>query len=180
MNKYLIAAASLCATAAYAAPQLGVCHTEYALCAASSTEATGKTMKVGGKTFLEGHAVCPVLTGESIADFHLTNGGCRPPAIPGGVWSLFSTATSYPQAPSWAVVPAVPRTFTTALGRGLGMSNMWSFPCVKRAKPVNGATLADCIGPLNESPWSGGHVLPDESTVTAAPVGAANPVGGNY
>ena len=180
MNRYLIAAASLCVAApAYAAPQLGVCHTEYALCAASSTEATGKTIIIDGKTFLEGHAVCPVLTGESIADFNLT-GGCNPPAIPGGVWSLFSAETNYPQAPSWSVVPAVPRTFTTGLGRGLGMSNMWSFPCVKRPEKVNGATLADCFGPINESPWDGGHVLPGSSTVTAAPVGASDPVGGNY
>ena len=28
--------------------------------------------------------------------------------------------------------------------------------------------------------WDGSHVLPGASTVTAAPVGAANPVGGNY
>ena len=180
MKRYLITAAVLCVAApAYAAPKLGVCHNEYALCAASSTEATGKTMVVGGKTFLQGHAVCPVLKGESIADMHLI-GSCNPPAVPGGVWSLFSTATSYPQAPSWAVVTAVPRTFTTAVGRGLGMSNMWSYPCVKRAKPVNGAVLADCIGPINESPWDGGHVLPGSSNVTAAPVGASDPVGGNY
>ena len=66
------------------------------------------------------------------------------------------------------------------IGKQLGMSNMWSYPCVKRAKPVNGAILADCIGPLNESPWDGSHVLPGSSNVTAAPVGASDPVGGNY
>ena len=45
MNRYLITAAVLCVAApAYAAPKLGICPGEYALCAASSTEATGKTI----------------------------------------------------------------------------------------------------------------------------------------
>ena len=49
MNRYLLAAAVLCIAApAHAAPKRGICHGEYALCATSSTEATGKTMDVGG------------------------------------------------------------------------------------------------------------------------------------
>ena len=165
MKKTLIVLALLAATPADASPSLAICHTPYALCASSATVAVpGKTVTVNGKVFPMGISVCPVLKGESIADLHLT-GSCKAPAVPGGVWSLFSTATSYPQAPSWAVVPAVPRTFTTAAGRGLGMSNMWSYPCVKRPKPVNGAVLADCIGPLNESPWDGSHVLDRKSVV---------------
>ena len=49
MKRYLFTAAILCIAApAHAAPKRGICHGEYALCAASSTEATGKTMDVGG------------------------------------------------------------------------------------------------------------------------------------
>lgn len=180
MNRYLLTAAVLCV----AAPRLRRAqagHLPWRICPMCRLQHGGHRPDHEGRRqdVPTGHAVCPVLKGESIADLHLT-GSCKAPAVPGGVWSLFSTATSYPQAPSWAVVPAVPRTFTTAVGRGLGMSNMWSYPCVKRPKPVNGAVLADCIGPINESPWDGSHVLPGASTVTAAPVGAANPVGGNY
>jgi hypothetical protein len=46
VKHYLIAVAALCVAApAYAAPKLGICHDEYALCASSSTEATGKTIR---------------------------------------------------------------------------------------------------------------------------------------
>jgi hypothetical protein len=58
------------------------------------------------------------------------------------------------------------------------MSNMWSFECVK-TKKVNGVQLADCFGPLNESPFDGGHVKAGSTVVTQAPVGATFPVGGN-
>jgi len=72
------------------------------------------------------------------------------------------------------------RTFTTAVGAGNGMSNMWSFPCVKRPKKENGATLSDCFGPINESPWTGDHVPPGTNSGTGAPVGSSDPVGGNF
>jgi hypothetical protein len=92
---------------------------------------------------------------------------------------LFSTVTAYPQAPSWAVVTMAPRTFTTTTEAGGGMSNQWSFLCAKQVKKVNNVQLANCYGPINESPWNNGHVPPGTMSFTAAPVGAANPVGGN-
>jgi hypothetical protein len=157
--------------------ELGMCHGAYALCAASSTEPTGGTIYVNGVAFAEGTSVCPVLHGISIANLALMKGSCEAPGK-GMVWSLFSTIKSYPQAPSWAVAPAVIRTFVTTADAG--MSNMWSFPCVVRPKKVNGVTLSDCKGPMNESPWTA-TLLPAGTTVgTAAPVGAANPVGGNF
>ena len=156
--------------------KIGLCHGQYALCAASSTEPTGNTVVVNGITFPEGKSVCPVLNGISIGNLSLMNGSCEAPK--GKVWSLFSNATSYPQAPDWKVVTATYRTFTTTAEAG--MSNMWSFPCTVRPKKINGATLADCTGPMNESPWTGTAIPVGTKVGTAAPVGAANPVGGNF
>jgi hypothetical protein len=156
--------------------KIGLCHGQYALCAASSTEPTGNTVVVNGITFPEGKSVCPVLSGISIGNLSLMNGSCEAPK--GKVWSLFSNAKSYPQAPDWKVVTATFRIFTTTAEAG--MSNMWSFPCTVRPKKVNGATLADCTGPMNESPWTGTAIPVGAKVGTAAPVGAANPVGGNF
>jgi hypothetical protein len=72
-----------------------------------------------------------------------------------------------------------PRSFVTSTEAGGGMSNQWSFLCDKQAKKVNGVQLANCYGPINESPWNNGHVAPGTAAFTAAPVGAANPVGGD-
>jgi hypothetical protein len=82
--------------------------------------------------------------------------------------------------PDWAVLPSVKRTFVTTSAPGGGMSNMWSFPCVVRPRKVNGVRLADCKGPMNESPWTGDSVPVGATVGTAAPVGLPNPVGGNF
>jgi len=159
------------------AADLMICNGEFALCAASASVPTGKMIRVEGKEFQEGMAVCPVLTGKAVANGKLMQGSCKAPA--GKVWSLFSTVTEYPQAPSWAVVPMTPRSFVTSIEAGGGMSNQWSFLCDKQAKKVNGVQLANCYGPINESPWNNGHVAPGTAAFTAAPVGVANPVGGD-
>ena len=159
------------------AADLMVCNGEFALCAASASVPTGKSIRVDGKEFQEGMAVCPVLKGKAIANGKLMNGSCKAPA--GKVWSLFSTVKEYPQAPTWAVVSMTPRSFVTSTAPGGGMSNQWSFLCDKQAKKVNGVQLANCLGPINESPWDNGHVAPGTTAFTAAPVGAANPVGGD-
>ena len=158
------------------AADLMICNGEYALCAASGSTPTGKRITVKGKEFAEGMAVCPVLTGRSIANGALMNNSCNAP--PGKVWSLFSTVSEAPQAPTWAVAPLVHRTFV--LSKTEGMSNMWSFICVKQTKLVNGAQLASCYGPINESPLTNGHVKMGSTIVTDAPVGVLNPVGGNF
>lgn len=175
MIKFLIAFAFI--GAACAEPALIMCNGKYALCAASPTTPTGKTIVVNGVTFQEGVSVCPVLKGESVGDRNLI-GSCKPPEGKHKVWSLFSTEMNYPQAPSWAVVKAQPRTFVTTAGEG-GMANQWSYPCTIRPKKVNGATLADCLGPINESPFGGAVVPVGTSVLTSAPPGSAYPVGGN-
>ena len=158
------------------AVDLMICNGEYALCAASGSTPTGKTITVKGKVFQEGMAICPVLTGRSVANPALMNNSCDAP--PGKVWSLFSTVSEAPQAPSWAVAPLVQRTFT--LGKDSGMSNQWSFICDKQAKKVNNVQLASCYGPINESPLTNGHVKMGSTIVTDAPAGVLNPVGGNF
>lgn len=159
--------------------ELGMCHGAYALCAASSTHPTGNTIYVNGVAFAEGVSVCPVLHGISIANLALMGGSCKT-TKKDMVWSLFSTIKAYPQAPTWATTTAVVRTFVTTAEAGGSMSNMWSFPCTVRPNKVNGVTLSDCKGPMNESPWTG-TLIPAGTTIgTAAAVGAANPVGGNF
>ena len=159
-----------------AAADLMICNGEYALCAASGSTPTGKKIMVKGQSFAEGMAICPVLTGRSIANPALMNNSCDAP--PGKVWSLFSTVSEAPQAPSWAVAPLVKRSFI--LGKDWGMSNQWSFLCDKQAKLVNGVQLASCYGPLNESPFTNGHIKPGTTIITDAPSGVLNPVGGNF
>lgn len=159
------------------ATKLGICHGEYALCASSGTTPTGKVIQVNGESFDEGMAVCPVLNGDSIADLDLMNGSCDAPS--GKVWSLFSMQSSYPQAPTWSTQSSQVRVFTTSSEPGGGMSNMWSFLCDKEVQETNGATLARCYGPMNESPWSGTRVSPGSTVATQAPVGVNNPVAGN-
>ena len=172
--KKLLLLALFCANAS--AADLMICNGEYALCAASGSTPTGKKIMVKGQAFQEGMAICPVLTGRSIANPALMNNSCDAPA--GKVWSLFSTVSEAPQAPSWAVAPLVQRTFT--LSKTEGMSNLWSFICNKQAKKTNGVQLASCYGPINESPLTNGHVKMGSTIVTDAPAGVLNPVGGNF
>ena len=158
------------------AADLMICQGEYALCAASGSTPTGKKITVKGKVFAEGMAVCPVLKGRSVANGALMNNSCEAPA--GKVWSLFSTVTEAPQAPSWVVAPLVHRSFI--LSKTEGMSNQWSFLCDKQAKLINGVQLASCYGPINESPATNGHVKMGSKIITDAPLGVLNPVGGNF
>lgn len=176
MNKIiLILAVALCATQVEA--KVVICTGEYALCAASGTVPNGKKITVDGKVFKEGVAVCPVLNGTAVANLDLMNGKCEAPK--GKVWSLFGfpLPATFPQAPDWVQTTPVPRVFVVGDGKLDGMSNQWSFLCTKRLKPVNGVVLADCTGPINESPWNNGHVKIGTHAFTEAPVGAPNPVG---
>jgi hypothetical protein len=159
------------------ATTIQVCDGEFALCAASPTTAVpNQTINVNGKTFPLGTSVCPVLRGPALADMDLMNNSCANPA-PGKVWSLFQPRTKFPQAPTWSTQPAAFRKFTTTATPTGGMSNMFSFPCTVRPKKINGTKLADCYGPMNESP-TGTAVPAGTEVMTQSPEGAANPVGG--
>jgi len=174
--KKLITALALIALFAAQAEPLHICKGQFAFCGASGTIPTGKDIVVLGKTFKEGVSVCPVMTGDAIANFTLMQNSCKAP--PGKVWSLFASFKSVPQAPNWGAAPTVTRTFVTTTEPGGGMSNMFSFPCTVRPKKVNGAKLSDCYGPLNESPWDAGTVAVGTEIMTQAPAGVSDPVGG--
>ena len=178
MKKIILVLVSLIAFNSQA-QKISICKGEYALCAASPTTLTGKTMVVDGKTFKEGVAVCPVLTGNAIANLDLMNGSCDSPK--GKVWSLFGVppVASFPQAPSWNNVTAVGRTFVIGNTPTTQMSNMWSFLCEIQVQKINGVKLASCYGPVMESPFTNGHVKQGETSFTQAPEGATYPVGGN-
>jgi hypothetical protein len=76
--KKLLALTLFCSNV-FAAPIM-ICNGEYALCAASGSTPTGKMITVKGKKFQEGMAVCPVLTGRSVANPALMNNSCDAPA----------------------------------------------------------------------------------------------------
>ena len=175
--KKLLFAAVLTITAPAHALTVQVCTGEFALCAASpTTPVPGKTITVGGKVFPLGVAVCPVLRGPALADMDLMNHSCAAPGK-NQVWSLLQPRDSFPQAPTWANTPAAFRKFTTTTAPGGGMSNMFSFPCTVRSKNINKTKLADCYGPMNESP-TGVAVAAGTEVMTQSPAGAADPVGG--
>ena len=183
MKIALFAAAVLALVSSQAqAMKVQVCQGEFALCAASSASLTGGTVKVvtsKGETLVypEAMAVCPVLHGPSIANLDLMNGSCDDK--PGMVWSLFQPRKEFPQAPDWnRTDPAVFREFTTTAGTG-GMSNMWSYNCVKQPRKKGQPELANCYGPINENPANGEPVPVGTLVMTQAAVGATYPVGGN-
>jgi hypothetical protein len=159
---------------------LQVCVGKFAFCGASGATATGKTITVQGKKFLEGMSVCPVMEGPGIANMELMDNSCSSPdGTDSTVWSLFWYYDSVPQGPSWETLPTVNRSFVVSKKPEQGMSNMFCFPC-KIWKVENGVTLAKCYGPLNEAAVPlrrSMRVRPGETSITQAPIGATYPVG---
>lgn len=152
---------------------------KFAFCGASGAELTGRTIEVQGKTFLEGKSICPVLDGVSLANLMLVgNPSITPDSTNNTVWSYFWYLDSVPQAPTWDNLPTVNRSFV--ITKTQGMSNMFCMPCKVLKDKVNGVTLAECYGPINEAaiPLRRAlRVVDGETSVTQAPVGATYPVG---
>ena len=160
---------------------LVVVEGKFAFCGASGAVPTGDTITVEGKHFLEGVAACPVLDGPSIANNILVpNPSITPDSTDKTVWSYFWYYDSVPQAPTWEKLPTVNRTFTITNSPDSSMSNMWCMPCKILPKKVNGVTIANCYGPLNELAFPMHRAIravPGETAVTQAPVGATYSVG---
>jgi hypothetical protein len=152
---------------------------KFAFCGASGAELTGRTIEVQGKTFLEGKSICPVLDGVSLANLMLVgNPSITPDSTDKTVWSYFWYLDSVPQAPTWDLLPTVNRSFVVS--KTQGMSNMFCMPCKVLKDKVNGVTLAECLGPLNEAAVPlrrAMRVVNGETSITQAPVGATYPVG---
>jgi hypothetical protein len=160
---------------------LNVVVGKFAFCGASGAVPTGDTITVEGKKFLEGVAACPVMDGPSIANTILVpNPTISPDSTDKTVWSYFWYYDSVPQAPTWEKLPTVNRTFTITNAPDSSMSNMWCMPCKILPKKVNGVTIANCYGPLNELAFPMRRALrahPGQTSVTQAPVGATYSVG---
>jgi len=154
---------------------------KFAFCGASGAIPTGDTITIEGKQFLEGVAACPVLDGPSVANTILVpNPSITPDSTDKTVWSYFWYYDSVPQAPTWENLPTANRTFTIANTPDSSMSNMWCMPCKILPKKVNGVTIAECFGPLNELAFPMRRALrahPGQTSVTQAPVGATYSVG---
>jgi hypothetical protein len=160
---------------------LVVVEGKFAFCGASGAVPTGDTITVEGKQFLEGVAACPVFDGPSIANNILVpNPSITPDSTDKTAWSYFWYYDSVPQAPTWEKLPTVNRTFTITNSPDSSMSNMWCMPCKILPKKVNGVTIANCYGPLNELAFPMRRAIravPGETAVTQAPVGATYSVG---
>lgn len=154
---------------------------KFAFCGASGAKPTGKTITIEGKKFLEGVAACPVMDGPSVANNILVpNPSITPDGTENTVWSYFWYYDSVPQAPTWQNLPTVNRTLVVSRKLGLGMSNMWCMPCNVLPNKVNGVTIAECFGPLNEMAFPMRRAVrakPGQTSITQAPVGATYPVG---
>jgi len=160
---------------------LSIVKGKFAYCGASSTQITKDSIIILGKKFLKGISTCPVLDGFSVANTYLiSNPTITPDGTDKTVWSLFWYYDSVVQAPSWKIAATYNRTFIVTNEPGGGMSNMWCMPCKILPKKVNGITLAECEGPINESAFpldKAVRVIPGMTSVTQAPLGASYPVG---
>ena len=154
---------------------------KFAFCGASGAKPTGDTIIVEGKQFLEGVAACPVMDGFSVANNILVpNPSVTPDSTDGTVWSYFWYFDSVPQAPTWEKLPTANRTFTIGKTPDSSMSNMWCMPCKVLPNKVNGVTIAECYGALNELAFPMRRALrahEGQTSVTQAPVGATYSVG---
>jgi hypothetical protein len=154
-------------------PALALVKGKFAFCGASGAELTGRTIEVQGKKFLEGKSICPVMDGVSIANTLLVgNPSVSPDSTDKTVWSYFWYFDSVPQAPTWDLLPTVNRSFVVS--KTQGMSNMFCMPCKVLEDKVNGVTLAECFGPINEAAVPlrrAMRVVNGETSITQAPEG---------
>lgn len=161
---------------------LVVVEGKFAFCGASEAKPTGKRITVEGREFWEGVAACPVMDGPSIANNILVpNPNITPDSTDKTVWSYFWYYDSVPQAPTWEKLPTVNRTFTINTSKpDSSESNMWCMPCKILPQRINGVTIAECYGPLNELAFPMRRALKahnGQTSVTQAPVGATYSVG---
>ena len=154
---------------------------KFAFCGASAAKPTGKKIVVEGREFWEGVAACPVMDGFSVANNILVpNPTVTPDSTDGTVWSYFWYFDSVPQAPTWEKLPTANRTFTIGKTPDSSMSNMWCMPCKVLPNKINGVTIAECYGALNELAFPMRRALrahAGQTSVTQAPVGATYSVG---
>jgi hypothetical protein len=164
------------------ARQLTICkNTTFALCAASTcVNANEKITGNDGVTHDASSCVCPVLTGDNIADLdggNISNGSCVPPNPSVNVYSTFQFNKTIPQLiPPGAVkgrwfkkVPAPPQVCPSSDQ----FSQCWNWECTL-IPPRNGVKLARCTCPIEETSFSFATQagIGDPSACSLLPVGA--------
>lgn len=194
MSKLYFVLASLCIMACALAqtppptPEIVLCDGKYALCAASTCKATGKTITTNnGVTYPEVSCTCPVLEGKAIADLTGGNmaGSCAAPMVDGkeGVWSLFAPKVHYPQEAS-SFKPAPPSATRAKVQscsgkNAAGSTNCFSMKC-SYGEVINGTQTADCLCPIGQIKTGTGFLTEagqgDPAACTEHPVAAPNPL----
>jgi hypothetical protein len=149
----IIAPCLLAGEALGAGHDFRICQGQFALCAASTCQETGRSITVkvttgGTASFPEVDCTCPIFSGPAIADVNGGNmqGSCAPPT--GQVWSLFQPRRHIPQAiNNWSRIPskslAPPLICSASLQLGNQLANCWSFACDPAGK-INGVPVATC------------------------------------
>jgi hypothetical protein len=121
--------------------EITTCTGKYALCAASTCKATGKTITANsGISYPEVVCKCPILDGKSIADTTMGNmeGSCAA-TDSNHVWSLFAPKVYYPQEAA--------QTCDASLNQGARASNCFSWNCA-----IGPRGIADCKCPMGQEP----------------------------
>jgi hypothetical protein len=182
------------ATSSTSTKGVKLCQGEFAFCASSTCEKTGRTIKVkenDGKTTREYPEVsckCPIidqkiaveqngvpLVGIAAVNEGNMNGACTPPS-PGTIWSYFSKdITLYPQEsanPAFSTPgPAQAQTCPASSGTG---SNCWDYLCKIDPKLTNGVRTATCLCPYGEGLF-GDKARKSSDFVTYAGAYSSNP-----
>jgi hypothetical protein len=140
--------------------EFAICEGKFALCAASTCEATPDSIVVnvtggGTATFPEYDCTCPILDGPSIADLAGGNmqGSCTPP--PDQIWSLYQVRSHIPQAiTGWLRTPSATQAPLQICGADLNLAdqlvNCFSFACDPAGR-IRGVPVAICHCALGES-----------------------------
>lgn len=175
----------------------------FALCAATTCEETNRRIRVntptGGKrSFKEAKCTCPVVNTNTattstdpivqaayptalpaIANVTGGNmkGSCAYPesaaGYAGGVWSLYSTVSSFPQLTTlngntWATSPTGINACSKTLMQGRRFANCFSFKCSAPYLNGQGVLVSDCSCPLGEDVFSALPAPPATSFFTSA------------
>lgn len=173
---------------------------KFAFCGASGAVPTGKTIKIQGREFKEGCAICPVLDGPSISnlamygeggtwgEFNVKENPQTPDGTDNTVYSFFwffdanDTVPQFnPKTKEWEWMNPVNRKFVINKDYdSTSMSNMFAMPGVIFDTTETGIVLAKCYGPINEAAVplrKAIHVKNGWASVTAAKKGFPYPVG---
>jgi hypothetical protein len=154
---FLAVAMFLFLVSSVSARQLTICkNTTFALCAASTCVDTGHTITGNdGITHEASSCICPVLTGNNIADLdggNITNTSCTPPNPNVNVYSTFQFNKAIPQEIHGVWLPNVPAPPQVCQSSD-SFSQCWNWECTY-IRPRNGVKLAQCTCPIEQTDFS--------------------------